>query len=420
VLQKFYVEVRRETGDNYKTGSLINIRAAVNRHLKSNGHVINIISEPEFAQANLAFCAKQANLKREGLGDTQHYPPIDENDVDKLYQSGIFDEDTPSGLQSKVWFELMYYICRRGRENLRKLEKDHFAIAEDSNGRRYVYQCKDEMTKKIRGDNMKSRVDAGRMYATGGDGCPVASFEKYISKLNPTNSALFQAPLLRSPCDSEKPWYKNAPVGEKTLGSFMSKLSLAAGLSRRYTNHSLRATCITVLDEKGFDSRDICNVSGHRNERSLRTYVGRPNDAKKQKLSDALSSSIGYAPRRPTCTTTSSGNDTPSTSGSETHSTVSKPPLEVDANEDNEGNFMPLSPILSNSQVETLEELNFQTVETTGPQHALEAPLTNRPSMVQSTSSSSHHTVQTTSIQQPIPPFTFNNCNYVTVNYYQK
>ncbi|XP_072021059.1 uncharacterized protein [Amphiura filiformis] len=224
-LRKFYIEVRRADGKEYKTGSLINIRAGLNRHLKMKGIAVNIISEPVFAQANLSFAATQAKLKREGLGDTTHYVPIDADDMTKLYESesGVFDVDTPEGLQNKVWFELMFFICRRGRENLRKLEKDHFAIASDANGRRYVYQCKDEMTKKIRGDSMKSRVD--------------------------DNNTLFQAPIRSRSESSGKPWYRNAPVGEKTLGNFMSKISLAAGLSRRYTNHSLRATCITRLDE---------------------------------------------------------------------------------------------------------------------------------------------------------------------------
>ena len=36
VLEQFYVEVRKEDREEYKTGSLINIRAAINRHLKSN------------------------------------------------------------------------------------------------------------------------------------------------------------------------------------------------------------------------------------------------------------------------------------------------------------------------------------------------------------------------------------------------
>ena len=62
-----------------------------------------------------------------------------------IYSSNVFDTNTPQGLQYSVRFELMIYICRRGRENLRQLTKNHFAIGVDANGRGYVYQAKDEM-----------------------------------------------------------------------------------------------------------------------------------------------------------------------------------------------------------------------------------------------------------------------------------
>ena len=32
--------------------------------------------------------------------DTQSYPLFDENDIEKLYRSGVFDTSTPGGLQS--------------------------------------------------------------------------------------------------------------------------------------------------------------------------------------------------------------------------------------------------------------------------------------------------------------------------------
>ena len=130
------------------------------------------------------------------------------------------------------------------------------------------------------------------------------------SKLNPKCCAFFQAPYPNAPTDNG-PWYKSTPVVEKSLGNLMFKMSIEAALSKRYTNHSLRATCITLLDENGFQSRDICNVTGHRNEKSIRTYVGCPNDKKRQKLSDALSTSISHCP---------SLTDQPSTSTQSTES----------------------------------------------------------------------------------------------------
>ena len=136
VLSRFYVEARRSDGNHYKTSSLNGVRAGLNRHLKQNYYLgsgtIDIIRDKDFVAANMAFRAAIVELKKIGKGDVQHHQAIDENDIAKLYRSGVFDQNSPTGLQLKVWFELMLYICRRGRENLRELKKDHFVVATDS------------------------------------------------------------------------------------------------------------------------------------------------------------------------------------------------------------------------------------------------------------------------------------------------
>ena len=155
------------------------------------------------------------------------------------------------------------------------------------------------MTKKVHDNNTSSRVDTGHMYKTRAEGCPVDAFKKYIQKLNPKCDALFQTPMTSKndqfDWELSRVWYKNCPVGEKNLGDVMAKTSKAANLLKCYTNHSLRTTCIQILDEGGFATLDICNVSGHTNERSLQTYVRQPCDAKKKKpkkrMSDTISSS---------------------------------------------------------------------------------------------------------------------------------
>ena len=121
------------------------------------------------------------------------------------------------------------------------------------------------------------------MYQTGVEGCPVAPYEEHLSKLNSACPVLFQRPLAITPSTSsnDKPWYAKTPVGERTLGSMMGKLSEEAGLSKRYTTHSIRYTCMTVLDESDFATRDIIGVSGHSNESSIRTYIRRASDSKK-------------------------------------------------------------------------------------------------------------------------------------------
>lgn len=84
----------------------------------------------------------------------------------------------------------------------------------------------------------------------GNPSCPVVSFLKYVSKLNDDIEALWQRPLGSFFPDSET-WYCKSPLGKNTLGKMMIEISRQGQLSQRYTNHSVRATAITVLDEAG-------------------------------------------------------------------------------------------------------------------------------------------------------------------------
>jgi hypothetical protein len=62
----------------------------------------------------------------------------------------------------------------------------------------------------------------------------------------------------------------------------MKTIAEAAGCIKKYTNHSLRATTVTVLDRAGFESRDIMSVTGHKSESSLKHYATTSNDKKKE------------------------------------------------------------------------------------------------------------------------------------------
>ena len=65
--------------------------------------------------------------------------------MQKLYQSNVFNINTPKGLQKKVFFEVMLYFCRRGQQNLRELKKECFVIKKDPNGREYSENIVDEL-----------------------------------------------------------------------------------------------------------------------------------------------------------------------------------------------------------------------------------------------------------------------------------
>ena len=83
--------------------------------------------------------------------------------------------------------------------------------------------------------------------------CPVASFRKYPSKLHPKCDALWQRPR-EDFLEEEPSWFCNMPIGKNPLGSVMKDISRAAHLSQIYTNHSVRATNITTLDDAGIEA----------------------------------------------------------------------------------------------------------------------------------------------------------------------
>ena len=80
----------------------------------------------------------------------------------------------------------------------------------------------------------------------------------------------------------------NVPIGIKMLETMMKIISKAAKLENIYTNHCIRTTSITILDQAGHPARHIVSVSGHRSEASVQSY-SKTSAAKRQEMSADLS-----------------------------------------------------------------------------------------------------------------------------------
>ena len=124
VLKRFYVEVRKLNGELYSKSTLISIRFGIQRKLQEIRKDINIIDSDEFKSCNEIFRTQCVFLKKEGLAKVNHKQPILSEDMKKLYQSNVFNLENPKSLQRKVFFDVMLFFCRRGRENLRTMKKD--------------------------------------------------------------------------------------------------------------------------------------------------------------------------------------------------------------------------------------------------------------------------------------------------------
>ena len=93
--------------------------------------------------------------------------------------------------------------------------------------------------------------------------CPVLSYKKYITKLHPKLNSLWQQPL-NTFLPKQEVWYARSPIGANTLQKIRPRISQQACLSKCYTNHCIRATSVTIMDESVIDARHIMRISGHR------------------------------------------------------------------------------------------------------------------------------------------------------------
>ena len=102
----------------------------------------------------------------------------------------------------------------------------------------------------------------------------------------------------------------------------MKEISKLASLLRIYTNHSVRATAITLWSDAQVPSRHIMAISGHRSEASLKSYNTRPSSEQLRACSDILSGAMSGGPRQPNSPTavTSSGNPLAAVNSAVVHS----------------------------------------------------------------------------------------------------
>lgn len=246
-LSRYFAEVRKQDGSLYSQNAMLTLRYGLKVHfIKTCG--FDISNWAEFRLSNQVFSTVLVKLKHEGKGAVQHKKPLTSDDFRKLYSSDILSIDNPEGLQNKVFVDVMVYLCNHGRESLRDMKSSDFKTAADLYGRRYVF-FSERFTKNHCVDVSDEPSPEERMYEQLGSlHCPVLSFEKYVSKLNPESEFFWQKPKHNA---YEAYWYKKMPLGKNALGERMKTLSEKAGLSTCYTNQCLRVSNVNVISRGG-------------------------------------------------------------------------------------------------------------------------------------------------------------------------
>lgn len=75
-------------------------------------------------------------------------------------------------------------------------------------------------------------------------------------------------------------------------------ISKAAGLSLTYTNHCVQAITATVLAHSGVSHPGMMSVTGHRNEKSIQSYVNAPSVSQGRQYSETQRVATGVVRQR--------------------------------------------------------------------------------------------------------------------------
>ena len=122
--------------------------------------------------------------------------------------------------------------------------------------------------------------------------CPVITFKLYMSKLDPTSPFLWQKAKQGRLHYTDKTWFESRRVGKDLLNRYMKFLQKNVTLDGIYTNHSIRATVITRLDNDGFEARHIIQLSSHKNESTIKEYSVKCPENKRKAMFNSLSNAM--------------------------------------------------------------------------------------------------------------------------------
>ena len=293
MLRRFYGTVLSRKGNEYSKSGLVNLRTGLNCHLQEPPHkrTLDLMNDRDFLQANKVLTGRLRDNKEKGKDKSKRRIAIEQDDLEKLFKSyftpAMQTLDTYMLVQ-KIFFDIVYYTGRRGKEGLRDLNKKSFEIKTGSDGLDYIELTFNEKTKKNQGDQNSTGQDALHndhhiiSAQPGNILCPVKSFKTYISLLNPESDVFFQY------ASKDKKSYDKKPIGKNTLATMMKEISTDAKLSKIYTNHCIHKTTATAMKRQGFDLNEIQNVTKHKNLDSLKHYISGPTYKEKQSYDEAL------------------------------------------------------------------------------------------------------------------------------------
>ena len=287
-LQKFFAEIRKKDGSEYEPDSLRVMLASLDRHLREKDAAFSIAKDIEFFNSRKVLKGKARLLRQEGFGKRPNAAKVlTSQDEELLWSKGVLGSHSPQSLIQTMWFLLTQHFGLRGCQEHHDMYVEDFAFSTDDNGIEFVTYEENPTKTRQGGLRKKRRVVQPKMFATGGQRCPVKLFKTFLERRpeEMRNSGPFYLALNERP--KTQVWYKRQRMGVNSINSFMKNMASQADIQgKKLTNHSARKTLVKKLKAANQPRSAIIGVTGHTNERSLADYE--EGDEKEERLISSI------------------------------------------------------------------------------------------------------------------------------------
>lgn len=281
LLSEFIIGLHKDDGEPYEVSTYSGIRYSIERFLRQVKHPQADLSGPEYAKFRAALAAKMTVVKAAGKGNRpKRAMPLTEDEESKLWTSGAMGQETPNSLLTALWWKFTTGFGLRGVQEHRQMQWGDISVVETTEDTYLEYT---ERTTKTRKGQGAARPFSPKIFCTCENGCSgtcaVALFKLYSEKRSGIMHPAFYLAIDHSSNDK---WFKNQPLGERSLGALMKTAAEKAGLQgQRFTNHSARKTGVKRLLDQGVAAAFVAQLTGHKSVSSLSSYA--EADVKKQK-----------------------------------------------------------------------------------------------------------------------------------------
>ena len=280
LLAVFLKGAKREDGNEYEPVSVQSFSACIRKYLSDK--ITGIDAEKSFPVAKSALARKKKELKSLGKGNRPNRADcLTDRDEETLWERGVLGDSSPTVLRNTLWFLTTKLLGFRGRHESKQLLWTDLKLEKSSRGD--YLEFNERLTKTRDGKNGEARKFPPKMFANRvqPERCPIRLYKKYLEHRPPTENAK-QFLLNVNTHPRAKTWYIDVNMGVNKIAKIMSQMAESAGLTGRFTNHSVRRTmCSQLLNSGRFDACTIAQLSGHKDPNSLKHYVCADEDTQR-------------------------------------------------------------------------------------------------------------------------------------------